>query len=60
MDKIAIGIKGFDVVRLKHHTSLYRAYSLPDGKFLFVCLYADEIRHSDTVEVFRKAKDPLK
>lgn len=56
-------VKPFDVVRLKHHTSLYRAYSLPKnhpgGDFVFVCLYADEIRYMNEVEVIRKSKDPL-
>lgn len=41
----------WDIVKLKDHTSLYRAYSLADGKFLFACIYADELRHSDNVQV---------
>ena len=49
----------FDVVMLENHTSAYRAYSLPSDKFLFVCLYADEIRHSDDVIVSKKIDDPL-
>lgn len=41
----------WDIVRLKDHTSLYRAYSLSGGKLLYACLYADELRHSDNVEI---------
>lgn len=48
-------VRPFDIVELKHHTSHYRAYSLPlghmGGELIFVCLYADEIRYSDDVEV---------
>ena len=51
-------IEPFDDVELVEHTSAYRAYSLPPGHprgpFLFVCLYADEIRYFDEVEIKRK------
>ena len=48
-----LGVRPWDVVTLKGCTSHYRVYSMPGGKFLYACLYADCIATSDNAVVDR-------